>query len=87
MRLGMGLAMRAAGAASLGAGAQRLVDDRLDGPRTTAAFGAATETAIDLLGIAGKVFRAIDRAADILVGQDVAGTNDHKNSDWPVSGT
>jgi hypothetical protein len=81
MRVGMGGAVRAAGAARLGAGAERLVDDALDGARAAAAFGAAAETAIDLLGIPGKVFRAIDRTADIVVGQDVAGTNDHKTAE------
>ena len=74
----MGGAVRAAGAAGLGAGAERLLDNALDGARAAAALGTAAETAIDLLGIPGKVFRAIDRTADIVVGQDVAGTNDHK---------
>lgn len=76
----MGGAVRAAGAAGLGAGTQRLLDNALDGARAAAAFGAAAETAIDLLGIAGEVFRTIDRTADIVVGQDVAGTNDHKTA-------
>ncbi len=78
MRVGMSGAMRAAGAAGLGAGAQRLVNNALDGARAAAAFGAAAETAIDLLGIPGEVFRAIDRTADIVVGQDVAGTDNHE---------
>ena len=81
MRVGMNSAVRAAGAAGLGAGAQRLVNNALDGARAAAAFGAAAETAIDLLGIPGEVFRAIDRTADIVVGQDVAGTNNHENAD------
>ena len=51
------LAVRAAGAASLGASAQSLVNDGLDGARASAAFGAATEAAIDLLGTTGKVLR------------------------------
>jgi hypothetical protein len=72
------LAVRASGKAGLGTGAQRFLDDGLDGPRTAAAFGTATETSVDLLGIAGKAFRAAYRAADIVVGQDVAGTNDHE---------
>jgi hypothetical protein len=80
VRVGMGSAVRAAGAAGLGAGAQRLVDNGLDGARATAAFGATTEATIDLLGIAGKVFRAIDRTADIVVGQHVAGTNNHETA-------
>src|ERR1700759_4599906 len=80
MRIGMNSAVRAAGAAGLGAGAQRLVDNAFDGARAAAAFGAAAEAAIDLLGIPGEVFRAIDRTADIVVGQDVAGTNNHKTA-------
>ena len=45
-------AVRAACAAGLGARAQRFVDDGLDGAGTAAAFGAATEAAIDLLRMA-----------------------------------
>lgn len=51
------LAVRAAGTAGLSAGAQRFVNDGLDGARAAAAFSAAAEAAIDLLGIAGKVLR------------------------------
>ena len=80
MRVGIGGAVRATGAAGLGAGAERLVDDALDGARAAAALRAAAETAIDLLGIPGEVFRTIDRTADIVVGQDVAGTNNHEIS-------
>jgi hypothetical protein len=78
MRLGAGV--RAAGAAGLGAGAERLVDDGLDGARAAAAFRAATEAAIDLLGIAGKVFGGAHSAADVVVGDQVAGTDDHENA-------
>jgi hypothetical protein len=73
-----GLAVRAAGTAGLGAGAQRLVDDGLDGAGTSATFGAAAEAAVDLLGIARKSIRGADGAADILVAKDVAGTDNHK---------
>jgi len=52
-----GLAVRAAGPASLGASAQSLVNDGLDGARASAAFGAATEAAINLLGTTRKVLR------------------------------
>ena len=52
-----GLAVRAAGAAGLGASPQRLINDGLDGARASAAFGAAAETSVDLLGTAGKVLR------------------------------
>ena len=79
VRLGVGLAVRASGAAGLGAGAQGLVDDGLDGARASAAFGAAAEAAIDLLCIAGKVFRRLDGAADIVVADDVTGTDNHEN--------
>ena len=50
-----GPAVRASGAAGLGAGPERLVDNGLDGARAAAAFGAAAEAAIDLLGTSGKV--------------------------------
>jgi hypothetical protein len=73
----MAVAVRTAGAAGLGAGAQRLVDDRLDGARATAALGAASETAVDLLGIAGKILRALDGTTDVAVAKHVAGTDDH----------
>jgi len=72
-------AMRAARAAGLGASPQRLVDDGLDGARASAAFGAAAEAAVDLLGIAGKVLRGLDGTADIVVAKDVTGTDNHKN--------
>ena len=79
VRLGMQLAVRAAGTAGLGASPQSLVNDGLDGARAAATLGTAAETAIDLLGIAREIVRAIDRTADIVVGQDVAGTNNHGN--------
>ncbi len=70
-------AVRTSHKAGLGAGAQRFLDNGLDGTRTATALGAAAEASIDLLGVAGKIIRAAYRAADIMVGQDVAGTNDH----------
>lgn len=72
------VAVRTAGAAGLGAGAQCFVDDGLDGARATAALGAASETAVNLLGVAGKVLRTLDGTADILVAKHVAGTDDHR---------
>ena len=71
------LAMRAPGTAGLGACAQGLVDDGLEGARASAALGATTETAIDLLGATGKIIRSADGVADIVVAEDVAGTNNH----------
>jgi hypothetical protein len=72
------LTVRTAGTARLGASAQRLVNDGLDGARAPAALGTATEASIELLGIPGKVFCATDRSADVVVGEDVTGTNNHK---------
>ena len=76
---GHGVAVRAARAASLGAGAQRLVDDGLDGARATSALGAATEASIDLLWIARQVRSCTDGTADIMVAEDVAGTDNHED--------
>jgi hypothetical protein len=73
------LTMRAAGTAGLGASPQSLVDYGLEGARAAAAFGATTETAIDLLGATGKIIRSADGVADIVVAEDVAGTNNHKD--------
>ncbi len=72
--------MRASRTAGLGASTQGLLDDGLDGARTAAALGTAAKTTVDLLGIPGKRFRTSDRTADIVVGQDVTGTDDHGNS-------
>jgi hypothetical protein len=72
-------AMRAAGTTGLGASPQSLVDNGLEGARAAAAFGATTETAVNLLGATGKITRSTDGVADIVVSQDVAGTNNHKN--------
>ena len=71
--------MLAAGLAGHGAFTQRLVNDGLDGARASAAFGAATEVAIDLLGVARQLFSRADGVADIVVAEDVAGTNNHEN--------
>ena len=74
------LAVRAAGAAGLGASPQSLVDDGLEGARAPAAFGATSETAIDLLGATRQVIGTADGVADIVVAKDVAGTNNHKTA-------
>ena len=74
------VAVRAAGAAGLGAGAQRLIDDGLDRTRATSALRAASEAAVELLGVSGKMLRTLDDTADIVVAKHVAGTNNHLNS-------
>ncbi len=73
-----GPAVRASGMAGLGTSPESVVNDRFDGAGTSATFSAATEAAIELLGIAWKVFRGVDGIADIVVAEDVAGTNNHK---------
>ena len=65
--------------AGFGASTESLVNDDFDSAGASATFGAATEAAIDLLGIARKVFRDVDGTTDIVVAEDVAGTNNHKD--------
>jgi len=57
MRLGVPRAVGAPGATGLGASTQSLVNDGLDGARAPATFSTAAEAAIELLGIAGQIFR------------------------------
>jgi hypothetical protein len=62
-----------------GASAERVIDNAFDRARASAAFGAAAETAVDLFWMAGKVFGRVDGVADIVVAEDVTGTNNHEN--------
>ncbi|MEH2522792.1 hypothetical protein V1288_000701 [Bradyrhizobium sp. AZCC 2176] len=71
-------AVRATGAAFLGAGAERFVDDGLDGARAPAAFGAAAEATVNLFRISRQVRGCAYSIADIVVAQNVAGTDDHE---------
>jgi hypothetical protein len=71
-------AVRAAGAAFLGAGAERFVDDGLDGARAPAAFGAAAKATVNLFGIPRQVRGCADGTPDIVVTQNVAGTDNHE---------
>jgi hypothetical protein len=73
----LSMAVGASGAAGLGASPESLINDGLDGARAPPTLGAAAETSVDLLGIARKLFRRVDGAADIVVRNDVAGTNNH----------
>ena len=79
--------MRATGAALLGAGAEGFVDDGLDRAGTAAALGAAAEASVDLLGIARQVRSCTHGIPDIVVAQDVAGTDDHGNENNPRDAT
>jgi hypothetical protein len=73
-------AVRAAGAAFLGAGAKRFVDDGLDRARAATAFGAAAEATVNLLGIPRQVRSRTHGTPDIVVAQDVAGTDNHETA-------
>lgn len=75
-----GLVVRTSGLAGLGAGAERFLDDSLDRTCAAAAFDAATEAAIDLPGIARQLIRRADGMTDIVVGEDVAGTDNHEDA-------
>jgi hypothetical protein len=77
MRLAVGRRMRAPGAAGLGAGTQSFVHDLLDRPYAASALGTATETAIDLPRRTRWALPS-NGVTDIVVGKDVAGTNDHE---------
>jgi hypothetical protein len=75
---GHGMAVRAARATGLRAGAQRFVDDGLDGTRTTPTLGIAAEASINLLCIARQIRSGMYGTADIMVAEDVAGTDNHE---------
>jgi hypothetical protein len=75
--------MPAAELTVLGALTECLVDDGLDGARAAAAFGAAAETTVNLLGIAQRVVSGADGVADIVVAKNVAGTDDHETCKRP----
>jgi hypothetical protein len=69
--------VRAACAARFGAGAECLVDDGLDGAGAATAVGAATKTAIKLFGISGQGAAGAHGIVDVVVAEDLTGTNDH----------
>jgi hypothetical protein len=73
-----GPVVRAPAAAGSCTGPQRFVDDGLDRARAPAALRAATEAAIKLLGVTREIIRRADGASNIVVGKDVAGTNNHE---------
>jgi len=75
--LGRRMAVGAAGLAGKRTGTERLVNDALDGARTTATFGTATKAAVKLLGAPRKVVGGIHGVADVVVAQHVAGTDNH----------
>jgi hypothetical protein len=76
-------AVPATGLASPGAWPEGLVNQRLDRSRTAPAFGAATEAPVKLLGIPRQLVGHGDRFANIVIGNNVAGTHNHGTG--PVS--
>jgi len=68
--------MRATSRTFLGARAKRILDDLVDGPGAAAAFGAAAKAAIDLPCRARQTGRRAHRAADVIIAQNIAGTDD-----------
>jgi hypothetical protein len=79
----LGKAVRTTRAAGPGAGAERLIDDRLHGTRASPAFNAAAQAIINLLGIPRQVRSRAHGVANIMVGQNVAGTNNHSKTAAP----
>ena len=71
--------MRTLGTTLPGTGAERFLDDRLDGPGTSSAFRTASEASINLLGRTRQVICCGHGRADVVIGQYVTGTNDHEN--------
>ena len=71
------LGVLAAGLTSPCAGPQRIIDDGLDRPGATSALRAAAKAAIDLLWVARQLIRRVDRLANIVIADDVAGADNH----------
>ena len=81
------MTMLAACLAGARAGPQRLINDALDRACTPSAFRAAAKAAIDLLGAPRRFVRRLHRLADVVITDDVAGTNNHEkpaNPRWSV---
>jgi hypothetical protein len=72
-----GLLVMGAAVAGLFGGAEGLIHDLADGTGAATALCAATETTIDLPSRTWPRFRRAG-GADILVAQNVAGTDDHE---------
>ena len=86
-RFGIDLAMRTSRAAGSGASSERFFHDCLDGAGASSALGAAAETPVDLPRRAWRHLRDAHGVAHVVVGQDVAGTNNHgwKGTRWTGS--
>lgn len=81
-QIGDAASVESSGAGGTGVGGcrsrgKRLVHDAADGARATSALSAAAEAMVDLTGgPRGGVARA-QRCAHVVVGEDVAGADDH----------
>lgn len=80
----MGVIVRAAGTAGFRTGPQGLVDDGLNRARAAAALGTTAETAIHLLGISCHGPAGIHGVTDIVVAEDVTGTDNHQTKAGPL---
>ena len=69
--------------AGFGCAFDRLIHDLADGAGATAALGAATEATVDLSGRAGTRLR-LAGGADVLIAQNVAGADDHRDFSFPT---
>jgi hypothetical protein len=61
-------------------GTERFVHDAADGAHAAPALGAAAEAAIDFTGGARRRLVARKRGTDVVVGQHIAGADDHSKS-------
>jgi hypothetical protein len=80
VRFRLDAAVRATGAAGLGAGAERLIDNGLDGARASSTLGAAAEASVNLLGVSGEILRSVHGTTDVVIAKHVTGTDNHKTS-------
>lgn len=71
------LAVGTALTTGLGARSECFAHNLADGPGAAAALGAAAETAINLPRCTGQIAGFSHSVADVVVGNDVTGTNDH----------
>src|SRR5262245_54270421 len=79
MAVGVAHLVRAAHHAFLRASAKRVLDDALDGARATATFGAAAKATVNLARGPRQIRSRLHGGADIIVGQHVAGADDHED--------
>ena len=72
--------------AAAGGGNERLVHDLPDGTGAPAALGAASQATIDVAGRSRRRRGTQERTAYVVVGEHVAGTDDHSRKARPRIG-